>query len=274
MPPQLRQILDELVRLVVDTTPKVLVALVVIAALVAVAALVERLLRRLLTRLPLERLLEQAGVAQLLGRSGVGEAAATVIPRLVYYLLLLLFARVAADAYGLVAISSAIGALFGYLPKVAAALLLLVVGSTVAKVAREAVTRAAEASGIDFAATLGRLVGAFLLFVAFAMAIGQLEFDTAMVRIVTACVLGGFALAFALAIGLGSRDVTRSILAGFYARKLFTPGDRVEVRGIRGELQAITPTQTLIGRDGVTVAVANSVFLDDGSPIERQAAAP
>jgi hypothetical protein len=263
VPQPLIQIFSDLQRLAVETAPKLLLALLALIALLFTARLVETLLRRLLVRLPIDRALEQAGAADMLRRAGVQQAAHLIIPRLVYYLLLLLFARVAADAYGLVAISSAIGALFGYLPKLAAALLLLIIGSTVSKAVSAAVTRSAESSGIDFASTLGRLAGAFVLFVVGAMAIGQLEFDTAMVRIVAACIMGGFALAFALSIGLGTRELTRNVLAGFYARKLFRPGDVLEVRGQRGALRAITPTQTVLMQDGVAVTFSNSIFLDD-----------
>jgi hypothetical protein len=263
VPQPLIQIFSDLQRLAVETAPKLLLALVALIALLFTARLVETLLRRLLVRLPIDRALEQAGAADLLRRAGVQQAAHLVIPRLVYYLLLLLFARVGADAYGLVAISSAIGALFGYLPKLAAALLLLIIGSTVSKAVTAAVTRSAESSGIDFAPTLGRLAGAFVLFVVGAMAIGQLEFDTAMVRIVAACLMGGFALAFALSLGLGTRELTRNVLAGFYARKLFRPGDLLEIRGQRGALRAITPTQTVLMQDGVAVTFSNSIFLDD-----------
>jgi small-conductance mechanosensitive channel len=263
MPDPIRQILLDLQRAVIETTPKVLTAIVIGILLLLAARLVERVLRQLLTRLPVDRLLQQAGVDELIKKVGAGQAASAIIPKLVYYLLLLLFARVAADAYGLVAISSAIGALFGYLPKLAAALLLLIVGTSAGRIASDAVERAAASAGIDFAPTLGKLTGAFILFIVLAMAIGQLEFDTAMVRIVTACLLGGFALAFAISFGLGSKDVTRNVLAGFYARKLFRPGETIEVAGVRGELTAITPTQTLIAQGDVTVSVANTAFLED-----------
>ena len=66
-----------------------------------------------------------------------------------------------------------------------------------------------------------------------------------------------------LAFGLGSRDVTRNILAGFYARKTFDLGKEIEIRGERGELKSITPTQTLFQQGDRVVAVANSVFLEE-----------
>ena len=55
-------------------------------------------------------------------------------------------------------------------------------------------------------------------------AIGQLRFDTDIVRIVTVCTLSGFALVFGLSFGPGTRDITRNIIAGFYARRIFPRG--------------------------------------------------
>ena len=95
------------------------------------------------------------------------------------------------------------------------------------------------------------------------MAIAQLKIDTDMVRIFTVCLLSGFALAFGLSFGLGTRDITRNILAGFYARKIFQPGDSVEIRGYRGVLKSITATQTMVEQEQGFVTFANSVFLDE-----------
>ena len=84
------------------------------------------------------------------------------LPRLVYFLLLLLFAKTGADALGLVAISNALGSLFAYLPNLIAALLLVVIGTTAGQFAGRTVTQAARESGIEFAAMLGRVVSALI----------------------------------------------------------------------------------------------------------------
>jgi small-conductance mechanosensitive channel len=144
-----------------------------------------------------------------------------------------------------------------------AAVLLVVVGTSVSQFAGRTVTQAAEDSGIEFARSLGHVVSGLILFIVGVMAIGQLRFDTDMVRIVTICTLSGLALAFGLSVGLGTRDITRNVLAGFYARKIFSPGDTLEIRGQRGVLKTITATQTLIEQDTGLLAVANSAFLDD-----------
>ena len=263
MQQQLLKIVQDLQQIVINAIPHVLVGLAVIVALVIAAKVIERLLRVALVRIRIDALLQQAGIDKLLHRSGIRESLALVLPRLAYYFLLLLFGRIVADSFGLTAISEGITAMFAYLPNVAAALLLVVVGSSVSQFAGRTVTEAATESGIEFAKPLGRVVSALILFIVGVMAIGQLRFDTDMVRIVTVCTLSGLALAFGLSVGLGTRDITRNIIAGFYARKLFTPGDALEVKGERGTLKAITATQTVIEQTTGVVVVANSAFLDD-----------
>ena len=259
----LLQILESLQHTVIDAVPRVLTGLVVLVALVLTAKIVERLLRTLLVRVRFDSLLKQAGLDKLLQRVGIRQSLNLVLPRLAYFLLLFLFARTAADAFGLTAISEAIASMFAYLPNVIAAVLLVVVGSSVSQFAGRTVAQAAEESGIEFARSLGSLVSGLILFIVAVMAIGQLRFDTDMVRIVTLCTLSGLALAFGLSFGLGTRDITRNVIAGFYARKIFRPGDPLEIRGHRGVLKAITATQTLIEQETGIVVVANGVFLDE-----------
>ncbi len=194
---------------------------------------------------------------------GIRQELNRFLPRLLYWLLLILFAKTAADALGLAAISDAIGAFARYLPNIVAALLILILGSAAAQFAGQAVSEAAENSGIEFASTLGSLVAAVLLFVLGIMALSQLKIDTDMVRLVAMGLLGALALAFGLSFGLGSRDITRNIIAGFYARKTFDIGEQIEISGEKGTLIGITPTQTLLEQEGRRVAVANSVFLEE-----------
>lgn len=260
---QLRVVIDTLQRALLDVLPRVATGLAIVIALVLVARLSERLLRSILRKIQFDTLLKSAGVDRMLHRLGVRQSPTLVIPRFAYYLLLLFFAQIGADVLGLTAVSQAISSLFGYLPNVMAATLILGIGTSVAQFAGRAVAQAAEESGIDFAKSLGSIVSGLIMFVVAIMAIAQLRIDTDMVRIFTICLLSGFALAFGLSFGLGTRDVTRNILAGFYARKLFQPGDAVEIRGHRGVIKGITATQTLIEQDQGIVMFANSVFFDE-----------
>lgn len=259
---QLSEAFQSLLATLVAWTPRVVVGLsLVILALVA-AKVVERVLRSVLKRLRFDQALARAGIDRFLQRIGIRQELNQFLPRLVYYLLLILFTKTAADALGLTAISDAIGAFTSYLPNIVAALLILILGSAAAQFAGRAVSEAADNSGIEFASTLGQLVSAVLMFVLGIMALSQLKIDTEMIRLVSMGAMAGLAIAFGLSFGLGSRDITRNIIAGFYARKTFAIGEEIEMRGERGVLESITPTQTLIRQDGRVVAVSNAVFLD------------
>src|SRR5262249_49064168 len=235
--------------------------LVVIAVMVAGAKLLESVLRQLLVRLRFDTLLQQAGIDKTLYRIGLRQSINVVLPRLVYFVLLCLIARIGADLLGLQAVSDAFAAFFNYLPNIVAAVLLLVIGSAASQFAGQIVTDAAREANIDVARTVGSFVSVLILFVIGIMALAQLRIDTEIIRVVTICSLSGIALAFGLSFGLGTRAVTRDIMAGFYIRKILRPGDIIEVDGRRGTLRAVTSTQTLLEAADRTIAVANNRLL-------------
>lgn len=254
---------EGMIRSVFDAVPKALTGILLVVVSIVIAKVVERVARVVLSRIGFDGLLARLGFDQVLKRFGVDQPLSVVIPRLVYYMLLLLFGQTAAAALGLDPISNAIGSFLGFLPNLFSAFLLLLIGSSAGQYASTTVSKAAREAGIDYSSTLGNVVAVLILFIAGVMAVAQLRIDTDIIRIVTICVLSGAALAFGISFGLGTRDITRNIVAGFYARKLFRVGEQVEIRGHRGTLAAITPIQTLVEGERESAVMANGVFLDE-----------
>ena len=259
---KLRAAFEHLADSVAADAPKVVVGILLVIGGLAVAKVIEVILRFILTRVRFDRIVEKAGIDRALQRIGLRQQLNVFIPRLVYFLILFLLAKTAADALGLVAISSAIGAFFDYLPNLIAALLLVILGASLGQFAGDMVAQSARSSGIDFAPSLGKVVSGLIVFVASMMAIGQLKIDTAIVRIVTSFVLGGAALGFGLAFGLGTRDIIRNITAGFYTRRYLRIGERLEISGREGVLKAINATHTILQAGDHEVSVANAAFLE------------
>lgn len=262
MKEKLIQAFGGLVDSTIAAVPKVVLGMVLFGAALVVAKLVEKVLRYGLMKVRFDELVGKAGIDLALQRLGIRQELTTLFPRLSYFLVLLVLARTAGDALSLVAISSAIGAFFAYLPNIFAALLLLILGSTVGQFAGQTVSQSAESAGIEFAPALGKLVSGIILFVCAMMAVAQLKIDTEIVRIVTSFVLGGAALAFGLSFGLGTRDIVRNIAAGFYVRRVLTVGRPLEVAGQQGVLTAITATHVVLESEGHETTVSNATFLD------------
>lgn len=262
MKEKLLQAFGHLADSVIAMTPKFLVGVLLAILGFAVAKLIEVVLRFMLTRIRFDKLMERAGIDKALQRIGLRQQLNLFIPRLAYFLILFVLAKTAADAFGLIAISDAIGAFFSYLPNLVAALLLVILGTSLGQFAGEMVTESARSSGIDFAPALGKLVSGLIVFVVAMMAVGQLKIDTGIVRIVTSFVLGGAALAFGISFGLGTRDVIRNITAGFYTRKFLRIGSRLEISGQSGLLTEINATHAILRAEDRDISVANSTFLD------------
>ena len=263
MKEKLLESFNGLLESVVAAAPKVVMGILLFLVALIVAKIVEKVLRAILTRVRFDTLVQKAGIDKTLQKMGLRRELNEFVPRLVYFLLLFLLAKIAADVLGLVAISQALTSFFGYLPNLIAALLLIVLGSAAGQFAGEMITRAGEEAGLEFGRQLGRLVSALIIFIVGIMALGQLKMDTEMIRLVSSLVLGGVVIAFALSFGLGSRDVTRNLLAGFYARKVLRIGDRLEISGQRGVLKAVTPTHTLIESGDQTISLSNTRFIEE-----------
>ena len=256
----------------VAAVPKVVVGLVLVLLAYLAAHFAARATRYLVARSGLERLLAHADADEWMARVGTQHRAADLIARVVFWLLLLLFARTGADALGLTAISDAIRSIVGYAPELAGAVVILLVGAVLAKAAGSAVTRLAEQTRIQYGKALGRLTSTAVVAIVIVMAADQLRIDTVMVQLTAGALLGAVALGAAFAFGLGARDLTRSIMAGHYARKLLALGEEIRIGELTGTLVGVTPTHLLVERDGRVIGVANGRILE--AEIEQPDATP
>jgi len=259
----LASVLDSLTGAVAGFLPKALTGLGVFLVGFLLARVAAKAIKTAFDKFRLDDLLERIGLTETLGKFGFQGTPGLLLSRLAYYLILALFIQSAAQAVGLLAVSDAITAFFAYLPNLLAAGMVLLIGMLIAQFAGGAVTRSARNSGVEFAPILGRIVSSLIVFVVGLMAVTQLQIDTAIIRSVVMILLAGASLALALSFGLGSRDITRNLVAGYYARKIFEPGREIEIQGRRVILAGIAPVHTLLEEEGQLTSIPNSVFLEE-----------
>jgi len=64
-------------------------------------------------------------------------------------------------------------------------------------------------------------------------------------------ILGAFLLAFAIGVGLGSRDIITDLLRSFYTRRTYAVGDKVVIGDLAGSIEAIENNSvTLVTKSG------------------------
>jgi small-conductance mechanosensitive channel len=248
---------------VANFIPNLFGALVVVVLGFLVAKLLDTLLSKLLAKFGLDRLMAGTGLTKLLGRGGLKVPISTLIGKIVYWFVLLIFLVSAAESLGLQRVSATLDMLALYLPKVFGAALVLLVGVLLAQLVNGVVRGAAEGVGLDYAGSLGRVAQWLVIVISISVAISQLEVKTDLLNHVIVIVLITVGLAAALAMGLGSREIASQILAGIYVREMFQVGQQVQIGEVEGQIEEIgTVKTTLLTDDGELVSMSNRVLLE------------
>ena len=248
---------------VANFIPNLFGALVVVLLGFVVAKLLDTLLSKLLAKFGLDRLMAGTGLTKMLSRGGIQVPISTLIGKIVYWFVLLIFLVSAAESLGLERVSGTLDMLALYLPKVFGAALILLAGVLLAQVANGLVRGAAESIGLEYSAGLGRITQGLVIIISISVAISQLEVKTDLLNHVIVIGLITVGLAVALAMGLGSRELAGQILAGIYVRELFQVGQQVRIGEVEGQIEEIgTVKTTLLTDDGELVSLSNRVLLE------------
>ena len=161
-------------------------------------------------------------------------------------LLILMFTVVLAQMLRLNAISDAIYSLLGYLPTLISALLILVGGLYFATVVKQATLRLFESMGVGGSKIVSGALFYLITFFVSITALNQAGIETQIITSNFTLILGAFLLAFALALGLGAREVVGDLLRTFYSRRIYEIGDQVKIGKIEGKVESIDNISMII----------------------------
>ncbi len=253
--------------------PTLLSALVILLVGWLLARGLSGLTRRIADRLGIDHLVEKSGLSEGLAQAQIKRSASELISLLVFWAVFLSALLIALDFMGFAVAVIPLQGLLSYLPKILAAILILIAGFMLAQFIGRATQAAMASMGIEFHAQIGQAVRIVLLIATVIIAVQQLGvdltlFSTALINLVTIAA-AGLVLAFAL----GGQSVVRNILAGYYAKDLYSPGDRLTIDGQSGVLEAIGTinAEISIGADRLILPNAqlmeNPVVLQDGAEI-------
>ena len=257
----------ELIEQLTSALPDAALATAIILVGWLVALLASAIVRRLLGRI--ERTLPGASAPAVAGTQA--RRTVDMLATAVRWFVFLLFLIVATEAVGLATVTSWLGGVATYVPRVFAAIA-IAFGATVAgRMAKAAVVRAGRSADIPQADRIGHVVQAAVVIALALVAVDQLGIEIAFIvgvlEITLAMALGGAALAF----GLGARTTVENILAVHYLRKSYDLGQLVRVGDVQGRVVRLDATSVVLANDEgeITIpardfALQSSVKLHDG----------
>ncbi len=194
--------------------PELLGALAILIVGYFVAKLIAGAVSRVLHRAGVDRTVDRPGAGQWVGK--LTRRPSWLLGRLTFWVLFLGVISLALTALGIDALTDFVGAIFAYLPNVLAAILIFLVAGVIAGgVAALAQRTMGETTTGKIVSTVAPVI---IMAIAGFMILDQLRIAEDIVRITYMALMGGLALALALAFGLGGRDVAARMLEGAYQK--------------------------------------------------------
>lgn len=195
-----------------DFLPNLLTSVVVLAAGFLAAWALKFVTVRLLRMIKMDRMAERSGVAQALQRGGIREPVTGLVGRLIYWITAIVAAVLALDALRIPAVKEFLGRFFLYLPNVFAAVAVIVLGYMIGNFIGRTALIASVNAGIKVSGLIGKFVKLTIFLLTASMALELLGIGKETILIAFAAIFGGVVFAFALAFGLGGKDIAKTYI--------------------------------------------------------------
>ncbi len=209
--------------------PNLVVAIVIFLIGVVVAIIFRAVFARLFRVFGVDRLSERYGTAELMKKGGLQDPVSVLLSKFLAWVVVVIFAVIAMRALGVNTVGRLLESFLLYLPSVFAALLVLLFGYLLSNFLGRAALIASVNAGIRFAGLIGKFVKFLIFTLATTMALEQLGIGRETVVLAFSILLAGVVLAFALAFGLGGKDLAREYLERV-VRKRETEGGEDNIR--------------------------------------------
>lgn len=197
--------------------PKLLGALLLIVVAAIVAKLAQAVVVKALELVGVNKLVKNRNVTKSLKTADINVDFVDVTGRIVFWVIIVIFALTIAEVLGLNAMSEVMSNLLGYLPSVLAAAIVLTVTVAGARLVRDVMAAALRRMSVDYAHGISNITFFVLLVFGSLMALDQLGFDTTILTANITIIVAGVVLALSLAFGLGGRDLAAHLLDKGYS---------------------------------------------------------
>lgn len=231
--------------------PKIAGALIILLIGWLITKIVLFILGKILKLAKADALSEKINEMELFGKGDLKIDIIKVILGFVKWFLLLVFLIVAADILSWEIISTEIGNLLRYLPRLFSALALMMIGLYIGNFVKKTVKKLFDSLEFGGSNVVSNMLFYIIVIFISITALNQAGIDTSIITNNITMILGAFLLAFALGLGLGSRDVITDLLRSFYTRRTYAVGDKVVISGHTGTIEAIENNSlTLVTKNG------------------------
>jgi hypothetical protein len=193
---------------IIGFLPNILAALLILIIGSIIASALARLTRKVLQRLRFDRVIHSSAAGSMVSR--VIESPSYFTGRIVFWLIMIGTISLAVAALNLPILNDLLGAVYGYIPNIIAAVIIFLIASAISAGGARFVQRVMGNTAMS--RVVSTAIPAITMSLAIFMILNQLGIATDIVNILFTGIVGAVALGLALAFGLGGREVARGLL--------------------------------------------------------------
>ncbi len=263
-------VIDALIKIITDIInfiPRLVNGLIILLVGYLISALIRWILRFILRQVRLNQLAERAGINNAMRGLGVQAPLSEILAQIVFFFLLLSFATSSVSLMGLAAVADLLQSVLHFIPKAISAAILIILGSMLARFLGNTITAVAENVNITYGKALGKIIEYAIVAFVIVLAISTLGVDTTILTTSLTIIIAAAGLAIALTFAWGARDAARNIIAGFYVRQNFRPGQRLTLGEYSGKVRSTAGAYTVLettdeqGNMNGTLSLPNTILL-------------
>lgn len=180
-----------------------------------ISKMIKMIVTKLLKAVKVDELSSQIDLSGILTKGGISYSLSELVGVICYWLTLLITFVIALNAVGLTIAADLLQRISLFIPNIIAAIFILIVGMFAAVIIKNIVKTAASSAGIPHINLFSKITEVVIMVFAVAMALEQVQIGARIVELTITIVLGSFGLGFALALGLGCKDIVAKSVAQF-----------------------------------------------------------
>lgn len=197
----------------IEFAPKLIIAMLLFIVGWVLGNLVAKAFEQVIGSMKLDNLLESVGADDVLRRAGIKLNSGYFIGQLLKWFVLIIFLMPSLALVGLDYVALFLKEdVLAFVPQIIVAAFVLIIASVVADATNRAVVAGTKAMGVTTANLVGTISKYAIWVFAFIIALGQLGVAPAFMQILFTGIIGMFAIAGAIAFGIGGKDAASRLI--------------------------------------------------------------
>jgi hypothetical protein len=211
----------------------------------------------------IDSLPEKLNVDEVFGNSSIKIQPTKVIVTSIKWILIFIFIIIASELLGLRMVSEQLGNLIAYLPKLISALVIFAVGVYVANMVKKAISSMFSSLELSGGNLVGNIIFYLIAIIVSVTALNQAGVNTDLITNNLSIIFASILAAFTISFGLGSRDIIKRLLFGYYSRKNLQVGNKIKTDSFEGVIESIDNISVVLTSENKTIIIPIKEIVDN-----------